>query len=296
VSTNPSPDDVTVSGLFSYPIKGCRAVAHELASFTITGVTHDRECMLVDPRHNPQRFITQREVPLLATIGVRVLTAGAIELSREGAQPLVVRADTSPTALRKVKVWSSEVFAHDAGDEACQWFSDALGIASSQIRLVRFNLDHPRLCNPHYAGNSGAHTLFADGYPVLITNEASLADLNLRMGRNDTNALPMNRFRPNLVLRGLPAWDEDFIDEITIPNADAGGDIVFKLVKPCVRCEVTTTDQASGTRLSEEPLNTLARFRNNPDFGGVTFGWNAIVVNGGSVAIGAKAAASYRFE
>jgi uncharacterized protein len=154
---------------------------------------------------------------------------------------------------------------------------------------VQFHPQQQRTCNAFYAGDSGAHTFFADGYPLLVTNEASLADLNGRIGRSAANALPMNRFRPNLVLRGLAAWDEDHVDEIAI------GELRLKLVKPCVRCIITTTDQASGSRLSEEPLNTLARFRNNPDLGGVTFGWNAIVLREGKVACGDTAMVSYRF-
>jgi uncharacterized protein len=251
--------------------------------------------MIVDARHTPQRFITQREQPLLATINVRVLDEDTVELSREGASPLTVSAPNAPSALRKVKVWGSEVFAFDAGDEASAWFACALAIDSAQVRLVRFNRAVQRQCNPHYAGDSGAHTLFADGYPVLVANEASLADLNRRMGRNETNALPMSRFRPNVVLRGLPAWEEDFIDEISM-TSESGSEVVLKLVKPCVRCDVTRTDQVSGTRLSQEPLNTLARFRNNPDLGGVTFGWNAVVLTGGTIEITARMALSHRFE
>jgi uncharacterized protein len=146
-----------------------------------------------------------------------------------------------------------------------------------------------RECNRLHAGDSGAHTFFADGYPLLVTNIASLADLNQRMQRNAINAMSMNRFRPNIVIDGLPAWDEDHIETISI------GEVELKLVKPCVRCEVTTTDQASGARLSDEPLNTLARFRNNPDLGGVTFGWNAVVIKPGQIAIADRATAEYRF-
>jgi len=99
----------------------------------------------------------------------------------------------------------------------------------------------------------------------------------------------MNRFRPNIVLSGLPAWDEDHIDTISIGSA------TLRLVKPCVRCQVTTTDQHSGARLSEEPLVTLGRFRNNPDLGGVTFGWNAVVEGVGTIRTGASCVVEYRF-
>ncbi|MGL5001852.1 MAG: MOSC domain-containing protein, partial [Casimicrobium sp.] len=238
---------------------------------------------------NPQRFITQREVPVLATVTAVVDGTGGLTLSCNGCDSLYVPMPTAANALCKVKVWSSEVIALDAGDAVAVWFEKALALPQGKVRLVRFHPQAMRDCNRLYAQDSGAKTMFADGYPLLVTNEASLVDLNRRMNRNADNAIPMNRFRPNLVLAGLPAWDEDHVDEIVI------GDVVLKLVKPCVRCEVTATDQTIGARLSDEPLNTLARFRNNPDLGGVTFGWNAVVLREGSVAIGKSAQLQYRF-
>jgi uncharacterized protein len=289
MSASESPDDVKVAGLFSYPIKGCRAIAHASTYVLASGLAQDRSWMLVDPHPTPQRFITQRECPAMATVVVNAKGDGSLELSQAGRETIRVAMPTSPQSLRKVKVWSSDVAALDAGDAAASWFAAATGIPTGQVRLVRFHPDEIRKCNSRYAGNTGAHTLFADGYPILVTSLASLADLNRRTGRDAANALPMNRFRPNIVLSGLPAWDEDHIDEIAI------GEVRLKLVKPCVRCEVTTTDQTSGARLSDEPLNTLARFRNNPDLGGVTFGWNAVVLAGGRIDLGSAAMVNYRF-
>jgi uncharacterized protein len=284
-----SPDDVIVSGLFSYPVKSCGGISHSSATIDITGLPHDREWMLVDPRHSPARFVTQREQPLLASVRVEVHDDGAITLSSSSAAAIRIAQPAATHALMRVKVWSSEVFANDAGDAAAQWFAAHLGIRSSQARLVCFHRAHVRECSAKYAGDSGAHTYFADGYPVLVVNQSSLDDLNARMQRNGADTLPMSRFRPNVVLSGLPAWDEDHIATITL------GSCVLQLVKPCVRCEITTTDQTTGSRLSEEPLNTLARFRNNPDFGGVTFGWNAVVATAGLVNAGDIARVDYRF-
>ncbi len=284
-----SPDDVKITGLFSYPVKSCRAVSHARATLATTGLANDRSWMLVDPRRLPAQFITQRECPEMATIDIDVSSDGSLRASKSGFDNLMVTLPLAANALCKVKVWGSELVALDAGDAASAWFASALGLANDAVRLVRFHPQMQRKCNALYAGDSGAHTLFADGYPVLIANEASLADLNRRIGRDATNALPMNRFRPNIVLSGLPAWDEDHIEVIETDS------VTFRLVKPCVRCQVTTTDQASGSRLSEEPLNTLARFRNNPDLGGVTFGLNAVVLRGGEIDVGSAATASYRF-
>ncbi len=289
MSNESSPDGAFVSGLFSYPIKSCGGVSHTSALVETTGLIHDREWMLVDTRHTPARFITQRECPLLAIIRVHVGDHDELHLSCDGGSPLTVAKPTDKQRLIRVKVWSSEVFGLRADDAAAVWFARVIGLNANHLALVCFQREHVRLCNARYAGDAKAHTFFADGYPVLITNQASLDDLNARLGRFGTNALPMNRFRPNIVVAGLEPWDEDHIDTITM------GAVVLKLVKPCVRCEITTTDQASGDRLSDEPLNTLARFRNNPDLGGVTFGWNAIVASAGTLTIGNSAAIEYSF-
>jgi uncharacterized protein len=289
MSSESSSDDVKISGLFSYPLKSCRGIAHDGASILTTGLRDDRNWMLVDPRHSPALFITQRECPDMATVSTQLLPDGALHVSKTGLDDLIVRVPLAASALRKVKVWRSDVVALDAGDAASAWFAAALGLQASGVRLVQFHPQQTRLCNTFYAGDSGAHTFFADGYPVLVTNESSLSDLNRRIGRSGENALPMNRFRPNIVLRGLPAWDEDHIELIETDN------VTIKLVKPCTRCPITTTDQLSGSRLSEEPLNTLVRFRNNPDLGGVTFGWNAVVLREGFVGVDCAVTLSYRF-
>ena len=288
MSSNESPVDLKVAGLFSYPVKGCRGIAHAQADLLVSGLRHDREWMVVDTRHAPAQFLSQRECPLMATLTVSVSDEGGLLLASGTDDQIAIPSPTS-RALLKVKVWNHETVALDAGHAASAWFAAILGMRSGQVRLVQFHPEMQRQCSPLYAGDSGAHTFFADGYPLLITSVASLADLNARMPRDASNALPMNRFRPNLVIEGLPAWDEDHVDTISI------GDVELKLAKPCVRCQVTTTDQASGARLSDEPLNTLARFRNNPDFGGVTFGWNAVVIKPGRISLSDRVTAEYRF-
>ncbi len=283
-----SPVDLKVAGLFSYPVKGCRAVHHTHADLLVSGLRHDRQWMVVDVRHSPAQFLSQRECPVMATLGVNVIEEGGLLLS-SGIDPAFTVPLPPSNALLRVKVWGHETVALDAGDAAAAWFAAKLRMKQGQVRLVRFHPEMQRECSRLYAGDSGAHTFFADGYPVLVTSTASLADLNTRMRRDVANAMLMNRFRPNLVIDGLPAWDEDHIDTISI------GATLLKLVKPCVRCQVTTTDQASGVRLSEEPLNTLAKFRNNPDLGGVTFGWNAVVIKPGRISTAAPVTAEYRF-
>ena len=223
----------------------------------------------------------------MATLRADVNVDGGLTLSTDHGDALRVEAP-SCNSLMKVKVWSHETIAFDAGDTAAKWLESKLALMHA-VRLVRFNRDMRRDCNRLYAGDSGAHTYFADGYPLLMTNTASLIDLNLRIGCGADSALPMDRFRPNLVIDGLTAWDEDNIDTLTM------GKVVLKFAKPCVRCEVPTIDQSKGTRLSDEPLKTLARFRNNPQFGGVMFGWNAVVLMPGKISTGDQVRVEYRF-
>jgi uncharacterized protein len=287
MSNEASPENVKVTGLFSYPVKGFRAVVHDEAALLVSGLAHDREWMVVDARRSPALFLSQRECPSMATLAATASSDSGIQIT-SGDDVFAVAAPAK-NALLKVKVWSHETVALDAGDAVSDWLAGKLNLPRGAPRLVRFHPDMRRECNRLYAGDTGAHTFFADGYPVLVTSAASLADLNDRMGRNAGNALPMDRFRPNVVIAGLPAWDEDHVDTLRIVE------MVLKLVKPCVRCQVTTTDQASGARLSEEPLNTLSRFRNNPDLGGVTFGWNAVVTTPGRLAVANRVIADYRF-
>ena len=282
-----SPDSVTVTGLFSYPVKGGRGIAHATAPVLTTGLANDREWMIVDARSSPAQFITQRQCAAMATLCVGVNDDGGLTLSTDGGDALRVGAP-SRNSLIKVKVWNHETVALDAGAAAATWLESRLGL-SHAVRLVRFNRDMRRDCNRLYAGDSGAHTYFADGYPILLTNTASLADLNLRISGCANAALPMNRFRPNLVIDGLPAWDEDHVETLTI------GAVVLRLAKPCVRCEVTTVDQTSGIHQSDEPLHTLAGFRNNSKLGGVTFGWNAVVLVPGEISTGSLVSVGYRF-
>ena len=276
-----------------YPVKSCRGIAVTRARIAARGLAlddkalpaGDREWMIVD---GDGRFITQREVPSLALVEIAI-DHGALILSLRGAGAIEIPPADPLDAARDVVVWGSTLPAHDAGPEAAAWLAAALGVAA---RLVRFDAVHERRCNPQFVGDSGAHTMFADAYPLLVTSEASLADLNERITESAGAgpALPMNRFRPNLVLSGLPAWDEDHLDTI-----EADG-VTIKLVKPCTRCVTTTTDQATGLR-GIEPLPTLARFRTNDALGGVTFGMNAIVVSGigRAIAVGSSVRCTYRF-
>src|SRR2546423_3829686 len=171
----------SISALYVYPVKSCRGI--ELASSPLVerGLARDREWMIVD---GEGRFVTQREIPRLALVEPS-LTAETLELGYPGAQRLAVPLRMEGVA-RAVIVWRDSFLAIDQGDDAAAWLSSVL---QQSLRLVRFDPGVRRYCNVTYAGESGAHTGFADAYPLLILSEASLADLNARLAE----PLPMNR-------------------------------------------------------------------------------------------------------
>ena len=276
-----------IAALNVHPVKGCGGIAVSSATAEVTGLgalgVRDREWMVVDAAG---RFLTQREHPRLARVAPSVEGA-SLRLAAPNAAPLDVPLALTQAPSSEVVVWRSHVLGLDQGDAAAAWFSDYLG---KRARLVRFDPAKPRRCNPDYVGKTGAHTMFADGYPVLVIGQASLDDLNARLAAKRSPALPMNRFRPNVVVTGLPPYDEDHLDTI-----ESNG-VTLKLVKPCVRCQVTTTDQMTA-RVGIEPLATLGMYRRDDALAGVTFGMNAIVVAGAGrpLEAGAAVTVTYRF-
>lgn len=278
-----------LAALNVYPVKSCAGIAVDAASLTERGLAHDRQWMVVEAggdASQPARFVTQREHPRLALIRTR-LTDRSLVLSAPGAGEHDIAFDRDgPRGL--ATVWRDTVPAIDQGDSIARWLSHFVG---APLRLVRFDDAHRRYCNRAFAGDSGAHTAFADGYPLLVIGSASLADLNARLSARGADVLPMNRFRPNLVIDGLEPYDEDHLSTIAI-----GGDVALRLVKPCVRCRITTTDQDTAI-VGEEPLATLAGYRMNARLDGLTFGINAIVERGAGSAIecGAPIAVEWAF-
>jgi len=254
--------DATLASLHVYPLKSARGIQLPAARLTATGLEHDREWMITDPAG---RFLTQREQPRLALLGAR-LDGMALELSMPGLAPLRVAADAA-APRRQVRIWKDECTAVDAGGAASAWLRAALGI---DARLVRFDPGFERHSDPDWTGDVRSLNQFSDGFPILVVSRASLAALNAALPR----PLPLNRFRPNLVLAGLAPWAEDRIAELAI------GAVRLRLVKPCARCRITTIDQQSGAPDGEEPLRTLKAQRYDPALRGVTFGWNAIILEG----------------
>jgi uncharacterized protein YcbX len=183
------------------------------------------------------------------------------------------------------------------GGEAAQWFSAFLG---APLRLVRFDPAAQRIANRDRTGHTIAPLRFADGYPLLVIGQASLDDLNARLGKKGVDAIPMNRFRPNLVLSGIEAYEEDYIDTLRLETG--AGPIGLRFVKPCTRCPIPTIDQLSGApdpRWPHEPTDTLSAYRADSRVDGqMTFGQNAVVVEGAGtvLAAGCDASPELRFD
>jgi len=252
----------TVSSLHVYPIKGARGTSVASASVGDRGFVDDRRYMVVDPNGVA---ITQREVARLALVEP-TLESGGLRVVSPGMPPLKVGRGGD---RRSAVVWSAVVDALDVGREAAEWFSSVLGVHCSLVYMP----DHARRpVNPKY-DDSGAIVSFADGFPFLLASESSLADLNARL----ESPVPMDRFRPNVVVRGAPAWAEDDWDRIAI------GEVEFSVPKPCDRCVVTTIDQSSGVA-GKEPLRTLATFRARD--GRVWFGENLVHHGQGTLSVG----------
>lgn len=253
-----------VTGLFLYPVKSLRGYAVPTAELDALGFTGDRRFLVVDATG---KFLTQRTAPRMARIDAR-LSAGTLLLSAEGAGDISVPTASDPGAsLRTVSVWKSEgLLAEDCGAAASAWLSDFLGLPCHLVRIGE-KFSRPILKS---AARPGDVFTFADAAPFLVISEASLAHLNDRIQENHGEPVPMNRFRPNIVVDGCDAFAEDTWTHLQI------GRMVFRSAGQSVRCIITTTDQLTGER-GKEPLKTLATFRRNPaDPTEVFFGVNLI--------------------
>ena len=274
--------------LFVYPVKSCAGVELQEALLTETGLDLDRAWMVVD---ESGEFVTQRELPRMALVKPQ-LKLHEVVLRAPGMLALHLSVDTVEEPV-KVRVWDDEVPAFDMGAVAAQWFSDFLG---RKLRLVRFDPEHRRLSSRDWTGGAEALNQFSDGYPLLVASTASLAQLNERLAASGHGAVGIERFRPNLVLEGLEAHDEDRLDVIRIATED--GEVQLRPVKPCPRCPIPDIDPATG---ESNPIvsDTLQPYRRNDKVGGaVTFGMNAIVVAGleQTLRVGQPASANWRFD
>lgn len=262
-----------VQSIHVHPVKAFQALSLREAVVESWGLAGDRRWTLVD---NGGKVVTQREQPRLALAAAEPLAGGGVRLSAPGRAPLTVRVP-DPAVTLPVSVFGTEVEAVPAAAPAHAWCSAYLG---TDVRLV--HMDDPavrRPVDPDYA-LPGETVSFADGFPLLVTTAASLDALNSLMAEGPNaheGPLPMNRFRPNVVVAGTEPWAEDHWSRISV------GEVVFRAAKPSGRCVVTTTDQDTAVR-GREPLHTLARHRRVG--GKLLFGVNLVPLSPGTIAVG----------
>ncbi|MFE3035147.1 MOSC domain-containing protein [Streptomyces canus] len=263
-----------LSSIHVHPVKAFRSLALQEAAVEPWGLAGDRRWALVD---DGGKVVTQRQHPRLAQAAAELLPGGGVVLSAPGVEPVTVPVP-EPGETVTLDIFGDKVQGVPAADEAAHaWCSAYLG---ARTRLV--HMDDPatrRPVEPEYA-LPGETVTFADGYPLLLTSTASLDALNslISEGRHAAEGpLPMNRFRPNVVVGGTDAWAEDDWSLVAI------GDVTFRVAKMCGRCVVTTTDQDRAVR-GKEPLHSLARHRR---FGGsLVFGQNLVPRSRGTIRVG----------
>ncbi len=251
-----------VEGLFVYPFKSARGQERSAVQLGPTGFEWDRHWMAIDAQGT---FVSQRTHPRLAQL-VPAIESDTLVLRAPQLPELRVPLGAQSRRSVPVRVWADECEGLDQGDHAAQWLTDFLGEA---MRMVRVIANPERLANPQYAGTLPKPITFVDGFQLLVCNRASLEELNTRM----PEPVPMERFRPNIVLGGLAPFAEDRIDSLTV------GEVTLRLVKPCTRCVITSTDQRTGERTTN-PLPVLRTYRFDHTLHGVKFGENAIIVSG----------------
>jgi uncharacterized protein YcbX len=289
VSFHPDSDVFgTIARLFVYPVKSCAGIEVQEALLTETGLDLDRAWMVVDAEG---KFLTQRSLPRMALVRPQ-LKRDEMVLRAPGMLALHVAID-AVEAPATVTVWRDTVPAWDMGAVAAQWFTDFLG---QPCRMVRFDPEHRRLSSMQWTGGIEAPNQFSDGFPVLIASEASMAQLNARLEAGGHAAVGIDRFRPNVVLAGLDAHDEDRMDLLRVDSPEQ--EVHLQPVKPCGRCPIPDIDPATA-EASPEVGDTLRSYRKDKRLdGAITFGMNAIVRQGAGqvLRVGQRVAANLRFE
>jgi len=263
-----------LSELILYPIKSCAGLSVREATLTSAGLSvdavYDREWMVID---EAGRFLSQREHPRMALITPR-LKGDTLELRAPGMLRLEIPLglpNPDDERTREVIVWDDTVMAYDCDDITAAWFSNAVGVP---CRLVRFHAGATRFASAKWTGEVAAPTLFSDGFPILLAGAASLADLNEKLAAAGRDPIPMNRFRPNMVIDGIEAFEEDYAETFAL------GEALLKPVKPCGRCPIPSVDQATGVP-GPDPLDIMRTYRTKPAMDdAICFGMNSIVTQG----------------
>jgi uncharacterized protein YcbX len=264
----------TLSAITLYPIKSCAGIALQEVTLTSLGLMteqiYDREWMVVDSNG---ACLTQREYPRMALI-TPAIKATTLELRAPGMLRLEIPLglpDPASAPSLTTHIWDDTVLAYDCDALTAEWFTKTIGVP---CRLVRFHANAERAVSTKWTNGVQSSTMFSDGYPILVAGSASLDDLNQKLVAAGRSALPMNRFRPNLVIDGIDAFEEDYADSYQL------GEVVLKPVKPCPRCPMPAIDQATG-EFGPDPMDIMQSYRGKLELeGALCFGMNAILIAG----------------
>ena len=255
-----------ISEIYIYPIKSLGGIQLQQAQVTDRGFKYDRRWMLVNADN---RFLTQREVPAMALLKVALTVDGLLVTYTKDQSTILIPFEPLKQEFFEVVVWDDTCTGQAVSDAADEWFTNILRF---KCRLVYMPDKTERHTDPNYTDGDKI-TSFSDAYPFMLIGQASLDELNSHLAE----ALPINRFRPNMVFTGGQPYQEDMMDEFTINN------IHFNGVKLCARCALTTINQVDASK-GKEPLKTLATYRSKNKK--IYFGQNAVHSNTGIISVG----------
>lgn len=263
-----------ITQLHVYPVKSMQGIPLEKGELTVRGLKYDRTWMVID---EDGRFLTQREIPKLASIQIG-FSDDHLQFTNSSGSSIAVPLDGPPGPDIVTEVWGDRCEGLDEGDEISEWLIQTLGkYKNRSLRLLRFKDEYRRNVDKEYLKGEDSHTAFADGFPFLVTTEESLSALNDRLASAGANPVSMDRFRPNIVIKGVEPFQENKIHQLVC----ADGRFTLGIRKPCKRCKVTTVDQQHGGIANpKEPLRTLTEMKTIPDRRGAFFGQNATLVEG----------------
>ncbi len=280
-----------IAQLFIYPIKSCAGIEVTQAQLTATGLSMDREWMIVDQEG---MFLTQRQIPHMVWI-TPALSSTTLTLSAPGFDSVSIPLEL-PSAPKQVTVWRDTLLGDDQGDAVAQWLNAYLAVPGKHYRLIRFSKQARRLSALDWTKGVEAVNKFSDGFAVQVVTQSALDELNSRLTSQGHEPVSMSRFRPNIVLEQLEAHTEDHLGELMIQTNQ--GSAQLNLVKPCPRCAIPDINPETAISSPEvndtlRPYRTLARVD-----GAICFGMNGIVHAGigQTLAVGQQAEGNYSFE
>lgn len=280
-----------ITAIYIYPIKSCAGLALNSSVLSTTGFIHDRQWMIVD---EAGQFQTQRQIPHLAWIEPMIEQSG-LRLCAPGVESTLVPFASVVNPKRSIVVWRDTLPALDMGDAAARWLNGFLEVPGKRFRLVQFDPLQSRLSDPYWTKGIRAKQLFTDGFALNVVSQASVDAFNDRLLERGLDPIDPVRWRPNLIVDGLDAHEEDAINTMTIRNGEC--DIEVALVKPCPRCQIPTINPV--TAMFEPEINdVLASYRQIPSMdGALCFGMNGIIKSGieQHIAVGDHYTASFSF-